>query len=319
LEPCFIFAVQGINDPSAKGLLMASIWIRTLGFVALCVAGGCASGPAKSTDRDALREYWARYLADDPVWPDLREEWIRRGPEDRRILLDNLFQELLLGYGQVLGSGSPSGVSLETSERWRRARREIVYLRSDAVDYGLEFLDMLTEKPKVDWMMVDLIGQLLADLHAAGEVGEAMVEGSRSTASRAALIQALSFMAADDASIEPLARACEGDPHWRNRALAAEALEPLAKRDARAQQALIQALRDADPYVTKQAAHSLRNVREKSVQKSLIDCYVEVYAEANLAMAQVLYNVLKTNTQQLLLSTNPEEWQEWYGRQYPEG
>ena len=229
--------------------------MRSLLLPLLLIAAGAAAGCGASPGRDAarpddprvkqLRSWWGLYMTGDPGWPAARGEWLARDAADRRVLLDNLFMELLRN----------DGADPRLAARAQRARRELTWLGSEATEFLTAALRQLGEKKPADVVALDRIGAALADLQAVKELAAVLADAKLQKPLRLAAVHALADVSDPGARAALIAALC-GDPAWELRAASAEALrkstgEPLVRV------ALARALEDEDGFVRASAVKAL--------------------------------------------------------------
>jgi len=234
---------------------------RPIALVLALALPACGSTSADSSAelepqrREELAKHWRLYLANDPKWPEAREQWISGSEVERELLLDNLLIELLRDDAASRGSG--------TSARSARARRELTWFGGDGVEYLIEAMRALVERERVDAVALDRIGYALAELQATKELAAlaapAEQGGSREPSERperemrlrVAATRSLALIDDPEAVRALASRLCD-DPSWEVRAAAAEGLRKRVQHvEARA--ALVQALSDEDGFVRAQA------------------------------------------------------------------
>lgn len=313
-------------------------------LLALLAAASCRStsgdppaGAAEATDSQQMRmrELWAIYMAREPTWPDAREEWIQMGEEARQVLLDNLFLEL---------SRTTDTFELDQGQmpRWERARRELVYLRSDAIPFLIEALRFFADAERRDPVMLDRVTLALAGLDVYEEMVSLLEDDASSERLRYYSVQTL-LKGADPRNPEMLARVARQDPDWQLRSLAirglaeqeelsGEALHALiqassdedrfvrssavqglgrvAETEPAARRALVDRLGDPDRKVRQLAVRSLARARTLPVRVALVDCYEQALRAGDQEAAEAVVEVLRFNTGQVL-EGGVEAWRAW--------
>ena len=237
----------------ARDLPNAARWSRSLALPALALTG-CASDPAAApSDRrpnEVLAKEWQLYLREEEGWPRAREQWLAGPPAERQLLLDNLLRELLADDAAGRGSG--------TAYRSQRARRELTWFGSEAVEPLVEGLRGLGARERVDGVVIERIAGALAELRATSELAELSApqkEGRLALQVRTAARRALATIEAPKVAGVLAARLAE-DPEWQVRGVAAELLRR-RPNDPAAKPALAAALGDKDGFVRAQAVRSL--------------------------------------------------------------
>lgn len=214
-------------------------------------AAGCGAAPGRDAARpdDArvkqLRTWWNLYLNNDPGWPKARGEWLARDAADRRVLLDNLFMELLRN----------DGADPRLAARAMRARRELTWLGSEATEFLAGAFRQLGEKKPADIVALDRIGAALAGLEAVKELDAVLTETKLPTPLRLAAVHALADVA-EPAAHDALIASLADDPAWELRAASAEALRR-STGEPKVRVALARALDDGDGFVRASAVKAL--------------------------------------------------------------
>jgi hypothetical protein len=181
----------------------------------------------------------------DPGWPKARGDWLARDAADRRVLLDNLFMELLRN----------DGADPRFAARALRARRELTWLGSEATEFLAGAFRQLGEKKPADVVALDRIGAALADLQAVKELDAVLTETKLPTPLRLAAVHALADVA-EPAAHDALIASLAGDPAWELRAASAEALHK-STGEPKVRVALARALDDDDGFVRASAVKAL--------------------------------------------------------------
>lgn len=276
----------------------------------LSLAVACASPGQPALSEGQLRDSWIRYLRDDPGWPDARELWLLDGARSRAVLVDNLLLELLDSYRSMV-RGERAAQRAAAHKRFERAQHELLYVKSDAVPALLELLAVAAGSQPTEWTSVDCLTLTLAELDAATE----LVAATRATQDpRVQRVYFKVLAQMDDVEVLPvLIGGALQDPRWENRAECVDGLARHVDQDE-CVQALLRSLRDPDEFVQRRAIQALRPVHRRDVQAGLIDCYQFACERGRGKLADELYDVLRTNTEQLLISRDPRAWREWYQR-----
>jgi HEAT repeat protein len=215
-----------------------------------------AAARANDPHRKQLEGWWRLYLADDPGWPKAREQWLSGSEADQKVLLDNLFVELL----RTGKAGSPEAIRSE------RAQRELSWLGSAASAFLADALRELGRTRPLYTPAQDRVAAALAQLRAIHELAAIASDAKEGMPVRLAALRALGDVP-DDAAVDALIDRLAADPAFEVRAAAADLLKRKALDD-RVRVALAKALDDREATVRAHAANaivpSLRLMKEET-------------------------------------------------------
>jgi hypothetical protein len=229
----------------------SAAWLVVVAALLGCESQGSGANPGSGDPKAAraddprvreLQGWWRLYLADDPDWPAAREKWLSRDEADRRVLLDNLFVELLR-------IGKPGSNEARRSER---ATQELTWLGSSATAFLSEALRDLGRSRPLYTAQQDRIAGALAQQRAIPELAAIAGDGREGMPVRLAALRALGDVP-DPAAVDVLVERLGADPAFEVRSAAADLLRRKAGED-RVRLALAKALDDPDPHVRAHAA-----------------------------------------------------------------
>jgi len=225
-----------------------------------------------------LAAWWRLYLADDPGWPKAREQWLSGSAADQRVLLDNLFVELL----RIGKAGSPEALRSE------RAQRELSWLGSAASAFLADALRELGRTRPLYTVAQDRIAAALAQLRAIHELTAIASDAKEGMPVRLAALRALGDVP-DEAAVDALLDRLASDPAFEVRSTAADLLKRKALDD-RVRVALAKALDDRDATVRAHAATaivpSLRLMKKETRDPQSLARVVRMLGEDNDPIAR---------------------------------
>jgi HEAT repeat protein len=275
----------------------------TLGLVLSWIAVGSTACRSASPsinvspeDVAVLRGSWKLYVDHDPHWPQAKREWIAKGDDALKLLVENLRIEIV------------RGLDLGDTARRDRAETELVDLGPPAVPHLIEAIRAGD----------DVVGKQCAIV--IGRIGAPATDAvlaalpSAKPRERMRLYEAMGGIGGERVG-DPLRRALSTEEDWRLRAAAATALG--RAKSPGAYEALLAATRDEDPFVRSRAAAALGDLGDRRAVGRLVALLETSHASASTGEAAVVHEsaeALRALTGQAL-GEDPRAWREWQSRQ----
>jgi len=279
----------------------------TLAFAPACQSPGAELRPVAELP-ESYRVTWEAWLAADPNW-EARRERIRVDPGLRRFLIDNLIIQLVRSYDRAELS------NVERVGRFDRARAELLQWKSDAAPVLVELLAV------ADGVVGPLVGGLLVETGREALAPALELLERRELLARmrgATLIGKLPHGLKDEAHIQSeLARLAAGD---ESAVVRGKAVEALARRGARDRDTsfaggkLVDALRDADSLVAREAALGLARLADPRAVPALIAYLERCRLAGDVVGLEAAVDGLRTLTGADFRS-DARAWQRWWGEQ----
>lgn len=192
-----------------------------------------ASQPAAVPPSAEMRELgvlWASFLEQQPGWPERREEWCRRGPAARTLLVENLIRTMM--RARDAGEGA----------LFHRCRKELLEHREAATTLLVEAL----ASHRGDHVLRNLAAETLAFFGPGSAAPIIVAARSADEAGQRALLSALKLLDAAEARVF-LEEVAAGNSSF---AIRIEALDGLARIAAAESAAVCRiCLLDRDPSV----------------------------------------------------------------------